>query len=192
VEGLLAAAGAFGLVALLELGDKTQLATIALASRHPWPPVFAGAAVGLVAATGVGVVAGGVLASVLSGSLLAVKLGGGVAFIAYGAWSYFRKEGAQDEDEGAHSPFVQAFVVNLVAEMGDKTQVAVVLLAASQVAPASVFVGASAGLVAVTALSVFIGKELAKRMPEARVRIISSALLIGAGILLIAGALLGW
>jgi putative Ca2+/H+ antiporter (TMEM165/GDT1 family) len=191
VEGLLPLAAAFALVALLEFGDKTQLATISLASRHPWPPVFAGAAAGLIAATAVGVAVGGALAMMMVGWLFAVKVAGGIAFIAFGLWGYFRHEEEHGEDDDARSAFVQAFALNLLAEMGDKTQIAVVVLAASEAAPASVFAGASAGLVAVTAVSLFIGKELAKRLPEARVRLVSTALFLGAGILLIAEAVLG-
>lgn len=47
MEGLAPFLASFGLVALLELGDKSQLVTLALASRHPWRPVFFGASLGL-------------------------------------------------------------------------------------------------------------------------------------------------
>lgn len=191
MEGLLTLGAAFALVGLLELGDKTQLVTISLAARHPWQPVFAGACAGLLTATAIGVVVGGVLAAVASGWLFALKVAGGLVFIALGAVAFLRREEPEPEAASARSAFTQAFSLNLLAEMGDKTQLAVVVLAASEAAPLSVFAGASAGLVAVTALSLVIGKELSKRLPESRVRLVSAVLFVGAGILLVAAALLG-
>src|SRR6266581_4933289 len=127
MEGLLAAGAAFALVALLELGDKTQLVTISLAARHPWPPVFAGAAAGLITATAIGVAVGGALAAVASGWLFAVKVGGGAAFIVLGVAGYLRREEEEAPRDKPRSAFVEAFSLNVLAEMGDKTQLAVVV-----------------------------------------------------------------
>ncbi len=66
MEGLLPFSAALGLVLLLELGDKTQLATISLVTRHPWAPVWAGASLGLVAVTAVGAALGAALAIYLT------------------------------------------------------------------------------------------------------------------------------
>jgi putative Ca2+/H+ antiporter (TMEM165/GDT1 family) len=62
--GLVPFAGALGLIIVLELGDKTQLATISLASRNPWPAVFFGAANGLVFMTAIGTAVGVLLAEI--------------------------------------------------------------------------------------------------------------------------------
>jgi putative Ca2+/H+ antiporter (TMEM165/GDT1 family) len=191
VEGPLAAAAALGLVALLELGDKTQIATIALASKHPWPPVFAGAAAGLITATVIGVAAGLALATAMGGWIVAIRLLGGGALIAFGLWGYYHQEEDEVADTKGRSVLAQAFLINLGAEMGDKTQIAVLLLAASESAPFSVFLGASAGLVMIAGLSVLLGRELARRLTASRVRLISTVLLVGAGAFLVAEAVLG-
>ena len=190
MEGLLPFAAAFALVALLEIGDKTQLANISLASRHPWRPVFAGAAAGLVTATAIGVAVGAAIAAIAEGWLLAIKVAGGLVFMAFGIWGYLRHEEKERAPEGNRSALAQAFSFNLLAEMGDKTQIAVIVIAAREAAPISVFAGASAGLVAVTALGLVVGQQLGRRLPPARVRLVSAVLFVGAGIVLVAEALL--
>jgi len=191
VEGPVPFLAALGLIALLELGDKTQLATISLASRHPWKPVFAGASLGLVAATSIGVAAGAALAVGLAAQLMWVKLAGGALFIALGVWGYFRQEEKSEAATDSRSAFAQSFLLNFLAEMGDKTQIAVLVLAATETAPISVFAGASAALVLVAASSVFIGAQLSRRLTEKTVRTLSAALFVAAGAFLIAEALFG-
>lgn len=191
VEGLVPFFAALGLVALLELGDKTQLATISLAARHPWRPVLAGACLGLIAATAIGVAAGATLAVGLAGNLKWVKVAGGALFIVLGVWGYFRKEEGDQESEAAtRGAFAQAFGLNFLAEMGDKTQIAVLVLAATEGAPISVFAGGSLALVLVAASSVLIGAQLSRRLKWQTVRSVSTVLFVAAGALLIAEALL--
>lgn len=191
MEGPLPFLAALGLIALLELGDKTQLATISLAARHPWRPVLAGASLGLIAATSIGVAAGATLAVGLAAHLTWVKVAGGALFIVLGVWGYFRAEEEQGEAASdSRGAFAQSFLLNFLAEMGDKTQIAVLVLAATESAPISVFAGASAALVLVAASSVFIGAQLARRLTDRTVRTLSAALFVAAGALLIAEALL--
>ncbi|OGS46014.1 MAG: hypothetical protein A3K66_04520 [Euryarchaeota archaeon RBG_16_67_27] len=191
MEGLLPFASALGLILVLELGDKTQLATISLATRHPWAPVLAGAATGLVLVTAIGAAIGGVLAAYLDAWLAPVKIAGGVLFILFGIWSYLRKEDDNTARGEPRGPYVTAFLVNFVAELGDKTQLAVIVLAASTAAPVSVFAGASLGLATIAALSVGIGAGLARVIEARWLRIASTVLFLAAGVLLIVEAILG-
>ncbi len=188
--------GALGLIALLELGDKTQLVTISLATRHPWRDVLAGAVLGLMAATAVGAAVGGVLATTLGAWLTYIKVGGGVLFILIGVWTivqalrhHFREE-VEESVKEKRSAFATAASFNFLAEFGDKTQIAVIILAASYDAPVSVFLGGSAGLALIAVSSVVIGTGLARFLSEKWLRLISTALFIVAGALLIAEAFL--
>jgi len=190
VEGVEPFLAAVGLILVLELGDKTQLATISLATRHPWAPVFAGAVAGLVAITAIGAAFGALLAATLADRTMEIKIGGGLLFIAFGVASYFRKEEPR-EDHGSRSAFASAFSLNFLAELGDKTQLAVVVLAAANAAPLSVFLGGSLGLAMVSAMSVAIGTGLAKFLRATWLRLLSTLLFIAAGVLLIGEALLG-
>ena len=196
MEGLVAFVSALGLIALLELGDKTQLVTISLATKHPWREVLAGAALGLIAATAIGAAVGGLLAATLGAWLTYIKIGGGVLFILIGVWTvvqalrhHFREE-PQEVVKEKRSAFITALSFNFLAEFGDKTQIAVIILAATYDAPVSVFLGGSAGLSLIAVSSVVIGAGLARVLSEKWLRLISTALFILAGVLLIVEAFL--
>jgi Ca2+/H+ antiporter, TMEM165/GDT1 family len=196
MEGLVPFVGALGLIALLELGDKTQLVTISLATHHPWKDVLAGAVLGLTAATAIGAAVGGILASALGAWLIYLKIGGGVLFIVIGIWTVAQalRHHFQEESEEAvqekRNAFVTAASFNFLAEFGDKTQIAVIILAASNDAPVSVFLGGSAGMAVVAVSSVLIGAGLSRFLSEKWLRLVSTALFILAGVLLIAEAFL--
>lgn len=194
MEGVVAFVAALGLIALLELGDKTQLVTISLATEHPWRDVLAGAVVGLVAATAIGAAVGGILAATLGAWLTYLKIGGGILFILIGIWTvtqalrhHFQEE-PQESVKEKRSAFATAASFNFLAEFGDKTQIAVIILAASYDAPVSVFLGGSAGLSLIAVLSVVIGAGLARVLSERWLRLISTVLFIAAGVLLIVEA----
>ncbi len=193
MEGIVAFVAALGLIALLELGDKTQLVTISLATHHPWRAVLAGAVLGLTAATAIGAAVGGVLAATLGAWLTYIKIGGGIVFILLGVWTvvqglrhHFREE--SEEAKERRSAFATAASFNFLAEFGDKTQIAVIILAASYDAPLSVFLGGSAGMSLVAVSSVVIGAGLARLLSERWLRLISTVLFIIAGVLLIVEA----
>jgi len=190
VEGIAPFAVALGLGLVLELGDKTQLATISLATRHPRLPVFAGACLGLVAVTAVGAAVGAALVVSLEAWLPAIKVGGGALFIALGAWTYVRKE-EKKVAEDRRGAFATALALNLVAELGDKSQLAVIVLAATYAAPLSVFAGASLALALIAAMSVLVGAALVRVLSAEWLRRVSTALFIAAGVLLILEAVLG-
>lgn len=192
MEGLEPFVAAVGLILVLELGDKTQLATISLATRHPWAPVLAGAATGLILVTALGAGIGAVLAASLTEWLRWVKVAGGALFIAFGIASYLRKEGGEPEGKrDERGPFLTALALNGLAELGDKTQIAVIVLAATYAAPMSVFAGASLGLVAIATTSVLIGAGLARVLQARWLRIVSTVLFVAAGVFLIVEALAG-
>ncbi len=196
MEGVVPFASALGLIALLELGDKTQLVTISLATRHPWKDVLAGAVLGLVAATAIGAAVGGILAATLGAWLTYLKIAGGILFIGIGVWTvvqavrrHYQEEPAETVKE-RRSAFATAASFNFLAEFGDKTLIAVIILAATYDAPASVFLGGSAGLALIAVSSVLIGAGLARVLSERWLRLISTALFILAGVLLIIEAFL--
>ncbi len=196
MEGAVAFLSALGLIALLELGDKTQLVTISLATRHPWREILVGAVVGLVAATAIGAAVGGVLAATLGAWLTYIKIGGGILFILIGIGTVvqaLRRHFQEEPEEAAkerRSAFTTAASFNFLAEFGDKTQIAVIVLAATYDAPVSVFLGGSAGLALIAVTSVVIGKGLARYLSEKWLRFVSTVLFILAGALLIVEAFL--
>lgn len=195
VESLIAFGTTLGLIALLEIGDKTQLVTISLATRHPWPRILAGAAVGLTAATAIGAAVGGALAATLGQWLQVLKVGGGILFIALGVWTVvqaIRQRRRVEElmvPRGRGGAFAETASFLFVAEFGDKTQIAVIILAATYAAPFSVFAGASLAEILVAMTSIVIGVGMSKVLSKRWVETVSTGLFFIAGILLIIEAI---
>jgi len=191
MESLLVFGTALGLVALLEIGDKTQLVTISLATRHPWAKVLPGAVLGLTAATAIGATIGGVLATTLGGGLPWIQIAGGVLFIGLGIWALIQARRRRDRPTEepilmvARHPFWLTAGFLFLAEFGDKTQLAVIVLAATAAAPLSVFAGASLAEALVAVTSVFIGTALSKALATRWVVGASTVLFLIAGTLLI-------
>jgi Ca2+/H+ antiporter, TMEM165/GDT1 family len=192
VESVVVFAATLGLIALLEIGDKTQLITISLATRHPWAKVLPGAAIGLTTATAIGAAIGGVLAAALTSWLVYIRIAGGVLFIVLGVWTVVvavRRHGQAEllkETPGSlHGPFLETVGFTFLAEFGDKTQIAVIILAASNAAPFSVFAGASLAESLVAVTSVMIGAGLSRILTKRWLELVSTTLFIVAGALLI-------
>ena len=175
---------AFVLVLPVELPDKTMFASLVLATRFPPLPVF----VGVAAAFGVQVVIAVTAGSLLS--LLPEALVSGVVGLLFlvGAVLLWRSatSGPEDDDVTADAnqgtSFVRAaaisFGVLFAAEWGDLTQLATAGLAARFDEPLSVFVGAWAALLVVSGLAVFLGKQLADRLPLGPIRRVAAVLFL--------------
>lgn len=164
------AASAFTLLAVAELGDKTQLATLALAHRYPARTVLAGSFAAFALLNALAVSAGGLLHHVLPRP--AVLLAAALAFAVF-AWRTWREGERGDGGEevpGGRRPslggLAASFVVVLLAELGDKTQLALVALAAGSADPLACFVGATAALWLLTGVAVWLGAGPLRRLPR--------------------------
>ncbi|HEX4049156.1 MAG TPA: TMEM165/GDT1 family protein [Elusimicrobiota bacterium] len=164
-------AGAFGLIFLAELPDKTAVATMLLATRRRPLAVFLGAAGAFAVQSFVAVAFGGVL------SLLparAVRAGAGLLFLgfAWAMWTGGGGDAAGVDGAGDGESFARAaaasFAVIFVAEWGDLTQLATAALAARERRPLTVFLGATAALWCVAALAVAAGRQLKGRFEPRR------------------------
>jgi putative Ca2+/H+ antiporter (TMEM165/GDT1 family) len=176
---------AFVTVALAEMADKTQLVCISQACRYPAAPVLAGSAVALVLVTAVGVVFGSVLYWLLPPEV--IGLVAGALFLAFGvlmvaSWYRDRGKGGGEacEDGTPGDPetvtgnwrvFGSTLGLVALAELGDKTMLAVIALAGRYGSPVAVFVGASAALVAVSSAGVLAGRMIGRPLHRARRRL---------------------
>jgi Ca2+/H+ antiporter, TMEM165/GDT1 family len=159
---------ATGLVGLAEIGDKTQLLAIVLAARFrkPWPIVA-----GILAATLVNHALAGALGawlvSVVEPALMRWVLGMG--FIAMALWTLV-PDTLDDGDAPRRSSagvFVTTLAAFFIAEMGDKTQIATVALAARETAMWSVVAGTTLGMMVANVPAVLLGDRMAGRLPVA-------------------------
>lgn len=194
---------AFGLVFVAELGDKTQLAIVTQTCKYrcAWP-VFLGGSLALTAVTGLGAATGQLLGRVAPPG--AMRLVAAIAFVVMGAfiWREARKietrEAACDPDLSCEPPRRslwnwRAFGVTLsllfVAELGDKTQLAVLGMTMQQATPWLVFVGGSLALTCVTALGVLGGQQLCRWIPERLLLRLSAGAFVSMGVLMGLGVL---
>jgi putative Ca2+/H+ antiporter (TMEM165/GDT1 family) len=163
-----------GLVALAEMGDKTQLLSLVLAARfrRPWPIVLA-ILVSTVANHALAAAVGGWLATLVGPYWMRIAIG--VGFLAMAAWTLVPDK----LDEGVPTPglgvFVATCVVFFLAEMGDKTQVATVALAARYTSFVAVVLGTITGMMLANVPVVFLGERIAARLPLKVLRRLAAA-----------------
>ena len=163
-----------------EVGDKTQLVCMVLAARHGRArPVLLGATVAFALLNALAVVFGAALSTWIPQEYV---LGAMAAlFTGFGLHALF--QGAEDEDEetseiSGHGLFLTAFLMIFLAELGDKTQFAVVGLAGLYPAPA-VWIGATVALVLTSAAGIWAGKTVLKRLPLVWLQRLAGVLFLG-------------
>ncbi len=176
----------FSLIALAEFGDKTQLAVIALSAGYDRLRVFAGVILAFTLVTGLGVLVGDVLFKIIDPDLM--KIMSGLVFVAFGVWTLLSKESCEKEDASPlGNPLLSTFSMIALAEMGDKTQLSVITLAAKYDSPYMVFLGAVIALALISLLGILAGKKLCEIVPLSRIRLGAGAMFILFGILFLAG-----
>ena len=200
----------FGLIFVAELGDKTQLAVLTQTCkfRRPWA-VFLGASLALTAVTALGAAGGQLVGRIIPASFL--QGAAAVAFVVMGILigrEAARATGDVAPDDACACPanpeggspnepassqdwkaFGSTFGLLFVAEMGDKTQLAVLSLAGKQANPWPVFIGGGLALTAVTACGVIGGEGLCRLIPQRVLLWISAAAFVVMGALIGLGIL---
>ena len=184
-----------GVVALAELGDKTQLLAFILAARFKKPlPIILGILLATLLNHGLAGALGAWITSVVSVEVLRWALG--LSFIAMAVWTLIPDRIEDEEAQIANhlGVFGATLVSFFLAEMGDKTQIATVALAAHYAAPVMVVVGTTLGMLLADVPAVFIGDILADRIPMKLVHLIAAAIfaLLGLASLLGAGSMIGF
>ena len=173
-----------GIVALAEMGDKTQLLALVLAARFrkPWPIVL------------------GILVATLANHALAGAVGAwvttwvgpqalrwvlGASFIGMAIWMLIPDKLDEEEAEGTPrwGVFGTTLVAFFLAEMGDKTQIATVMLAAQYNAYLWVVAGTTLGMMIANAPVVWLGERITRRVPIRAVHVVSAVIFLVLGLL---------
>ncbi len=179
-----------GIVALAEMGDKTQLLSLLLATRfrRPWP-IALGILVATLANHALAGALGNWVTTVLGPDVLRWVLG--LSFIAMAAWMLV-PDRLDDGDTPSRTTQLGVFGTTLLAfflaEMGDKTQIATVALAAQYQQWAAVVAGTTLGMMLANVPVVWFGDRLVRKVPIRLVHLISALIFLVLGI----AALLGW
>ena len=177
-----------GVVALAEIGDKTQLLSFILAAkfRRPWP-ICLGILVATLLNHGVAGALGAWITTLLDPQML--RWGLGVSFLAMAAWILVPDRFDESEAKFARlGVFGTTVVAFFLAEIGDKTQIATVALAAQYHAFVAVVLGTTLGMMLANVPAVVLGDRIAHRMPVRLVHSIAAAVFALLGVATLAGA----
>lgn len=178
-----------GVVALAEIGDKTQLLAFLLAARFKKPvPIILGILAATIVNHGLAGALGAWITSAVSSEVLRWVLG--LSFIGMAIWTLIPDK---IEDEETHiakrfGVFGATLITFFFAEMGDKTQIATVAMAAHYAAPLTVVIGTTLGMLIADVPAVFVGDKLASRIPMKLVHSIAAAMFAVLGVMTLLGA----
>lgn len=179
-------------VAIAEIGDKTQLLAIILATRFKKPvPIILGILVATLANHALAATAGYWVADFLSGAWF--KWAIAISFVAMAAWALIPDKADDEEAGGAgrYGVFLTTTIAFFLVEMGDKTQVATIALAAHYNTVLTVAAGTTLGMMIANAPAVFLGEELVKRVSLKATRMAAALVFLALGFWQLA-ELLGW
>ncbi len=184
-----------GVVALAEIGDKTQLLAFILAARFKKPvPIILGILIATIINHGLAGALGAWITSTVSPDVLRWVLG--LSFIGMAIWTMIPDKIEEEETQVAvrFGVFGATLITFFLAEMGDKTQIATIAMAAHYASPLMVVIGTTLGMLIADVPAVFVGEKLADKIPMKLVHSIAAGIfaLLGLATLLGAGANLGF
>ena len=184
-----------GVVALAEIGDKTQLLAFILAARFKKPvPIILGILLATIVNHGLAGALGAWITQTVSPEILRWVLG--LSFIGMAIWTLIPDKIEDEETQVARrfGVFGATLITFFLAEMGDKTQIATVAMAAHYAAPLLVVIGTTLGMLIADVPAVFAGEKLATRIPMKLVHSIAAAIfaILGIATLMGAGSKLGF
>ena len=186
MEAFLTAAG---LVAVSEIGDRTQLLAFVLASRFRRPlPILLGILVATLANHALAGAAGHYVRDILTPASLRFVLGG--SFLAMAIWTLVPDRLDEAEQQGRtarHGAFIATVIAFFVAEMGDKTQIATVALAARFASLPAVIAGTTLGMMLANLPAVFGGHLAGHRIDLRLVRYLAGAIFLAQGVFVLSG-----
>lgn len=166
------------IVGLAEIGDKTQLLAILLATRfqRPWP-IIAGIFLATVANHFFAALIGAETASILRGPWFQALIG--LSFVAMGLWTLVPDRlDPLEQKPPRYGAFLTTLIAFFIVEMGDKTQLATMALAARFQSLAWVTAGTTLGMMLANVPAVFLGNQLIERVPLKLVRAVAAVLMI--------------
>ncbi len=172
---------AFMLIFIAEMGDKTQILAMAFATRYPVRKVLIGIGIGAFLNHGLAVILGSYLSQVVP--ISTIQMVAGAAFVGFALWTL-----KSDKDEEEEEPKIQFGPVATVAlafflgELGDKTQLTAITLAADASYPFMILVGTVLGMIATGALGIVVGKKLGDKIPELGIKLLAATVFMFFGI----------
>lgn len=152
-------------VVVAEMGDKTQLLAMAMASKYKVRQVMLGVLIATVLNHALAVALGSYISTVIPMDV--VKIVAGASFLIFGLWT-LRGDKIDDEDKKKFKfgPVVTVTIAFFLAEMGDKTQLMTIAIAAESTIPVFVLMGTTAGMLVADGIGIIGGAWMCKHVPE--------------------------
>jgi len=173
---------AFLLIFVAEMGDKTQILAMAFATRFPVGKVLLGIGLGAFLNHGLAVLLGSYLSQLVP--INTIQMIAGAAFVGFALWT-LKPESEEEEEKETRFKFGPTATVALaffIGELGDKTQLTAITLAADSLYPVMVLAGTVSGMIATGALGILIGKKLGDKIPELGIKILAASIFMFFGL----------
>jgi Ca2+/H+ antiporter, TMEM165/GDT1 family len=182
---------AFSTIAIAEMGDRTQLLSLVLSAkfRQPWP-IIAGIFLATLANHALAGMIGVWFGRFLSPSVLDAAVG--VSMLGMAGWTLIPDKLDRETRTAGRGAFFATLIAFFVAEIGDKTQIATVALAAGYSNLIAIVAGTTMGMLAANIPVVFLGDTFASRLPMRSIHYIASALFAVLGLFFAAKAVAHW
>lgn len=170
------------LVVVAEMGDKTQLLAMAMASKYKVKQVMIGVLIATILNHALAVAVGNYLSSIIPMSL--VKVIAAVSFLVFGLWT-IRGDKLDDEDnkKSKFGPIVTVAIAFFIAEMGDKTQLMTITIAAENQQPLLILMGTTVGMLIADGIGILFGAWMCRHIPEIYIKWVAGVIFMFFGTL---------
>ena len=168
-------------ITVAEMGDKTQLVALSFATKYKAWKVIAGVFLATLVVHLLSVVIGQQTSAFIP--MYYLKIIVGASFIAFGLWT-LKGDKLEEEDKkvSRFGPLLTVAVAFFLAELGDKTQLATISMAAQYKSFIGVWLGSTLGMVIADGLAIIVGIVVGKKLPERIIKYVSAAIFIGFGV----------
>ena len=176
----------FFIIFLAEMGDKSQLMSLAFATRYRAATVLVAITASTLLLNAGSVIVGATIAMALPTDL--IQVAAGMVFLGFAAWTMLGdgsdEDAPNDEPRSGRWALLAIGSAFFLAEFGDKTMLAAMTLATTE-EPISVWLGSTFGMVAANAIAVAIGAAIGTRLPQRWIKLFASAAFVAFGVLLL-------
>ncbi|MBI2469972.1 MAG: TMEM165/GDT1 family protein [Planctomycetes bacterium] len=185
---MLSSVSSFFLIAIAEMGDKTQLVALSFATKYKPAKVLIGIFIGTLVVHLFSVVIGEKVSAFIP--LFYMKILIGLSFVGFGVWTLKGDTCNEKEKKGNKLGTIATVAIAFfLAELGDKTQLATISLAAQYHSFLGVWLGSTLGMVAADAVAIVVGIIAGKKLPEKLIKYVSTSIFIIFGVLIIIDAI---
>lgn len=173
---------AFFLIFVAEMGDKTQILAMAFATKFPVKKVLMGIFIGSLLNHGLAVLLGSYISILIP--INTIQIIAGFAFVGFSLWTLKAEEEEEEnkKEKAKFGPILTVAMAFFVGELGDKTQLSAITLAADAKYPLIILAGTVSGMIVTGGLGIIVGKKIGDKIPEFAIKMIASVVFLFFGL----------